>query len=97
MASECGHRLLPIPCRTRQHRSVAHLPKTRKSTVAKRTSTPESTRAEEVGEVRSGLRKVDTSTPRSDPLQRNPLLRHPSFIRAVCVDAHVRICPGGAQ
>ena len=37
------------------------------------------------------------TTSRSAPLSSCPLLRHSSFIRAVCVDAHVRICPGGAQ
>ena len=44
-----------------------------------------------------GLRQVDTTTPRSASLSRRPLLRHPSFIRAVCVNAPVRICAGGAQ
>ncbi len=36
-----------------------------------------------------GVREVDRNL--------GSLSRHPSFIRAVCVDAHVRICPGGAQ
>src|ERR1017187_8475251 len=88
MASECRHRLLPIPCCTRQHRSTATLPQTRQSTVAKRTGTSQSTRAEELGEAHSSLRQVDTNTPRSAPLPGCPLLRHSSFIRAVCVDAH---------
>ena len=45
----------------------------------------------------SGLRPVDTHTPNPASLSSRPLQRHPSFIRAVCVDAHVRIRPGGAQ
>ena len=45
----------------------------------------------------SGLRQMDTNTPHPASLSRCPLLRHSSFVRAVCVNAHVRICPGGAQ
>src|SRR5216684_3605403 len=40
---------------------------------------------------------VDSSTPRSAPLSRCTLLRHSFFVRAVCVDALVRICAGGDQ
>ena len=36
-----------------------------------------------------GVREVDRSL--------GSLSRHPSFRRAVCVDAHVRICAGGDQ
>jgi hypothetical protein len=71
--------------------------KTRQSAVAKRSGSSQSTAREEVGEVYSGLREVDTTTPRSAPLSPRPLLRHPSFIRAVCVDAPYGSAPGGAQ
>src|SRR5229473_3435245 len=40
---------------------------------------------------------VDSSTPSSAPLSRRTLLRHSSFVRAVCVDAPVRIWAGGDQ
>jgi len=36
-----------------------------------------------------GVREVDRSL--------GSLSRHPSFRRAVCVDAHIRICAGGDQ
>jgi hypothetical protein len=36
-------------------------------------------------------------TPRSALLSRCTLLRHSSFVRAVCVNALVRICAGGGQ
>jgi group II intron reverse transcriptase/maturase len=57
----------------------------------------QSTRKEEVGVTYSGFQQVDTHTSNPAPLSSSPLLRHSSFIRAVCVDAHVRIRPGGAQ
>jgi hypothetical protein len=44
-----------------------------------------------------GLQQVDTHTPNPASLPSRPLQRHSSFIRAVCVDAYVRIRPGGAQ
>jgi hypothetical protein len=40
---------------------------------------------------------VDSFAPRSALLSRCTLLRHSSFVRAVCVDALVRICAGGDQ
>jgi hypothetical protein len=40
----------------------------------------------------SGPGEVDTTTPNPASLSRCLLLRHSSFIRAVCVDALVRIC-----
>ena len=43
------------------------------------------------------LELVDSSAPRSAPLSRCGLLRYSSFVRAVCVNALVRICAGGAQ
>src|SRR5439155_11770675 len=48
-----------------------------------------------VGTLHPSLEPVDSSTPRSAPLSRCTLLRHSSFVRAVCVDALVRICAGG--
>ncbi|MCU1296599.1 MAG: hypothetical protein JWO91_877, partial [Acidobacteriaceae bacterium] len=49
-----------------------------------------------VGNVSPSLEPVDSSTPRSAPLSRRTLLRHSSFVRAVCVNALVRICAGCA-
>jgi hypothetical protein len=86
-----------IPCCSRQHRSVAYLQATRESAVAERSGSSQSTRQHEVGVTHSGLRQVDTRTPNPAPLSSRPLQRHSSFIRAVCVDALVRICAGGAQ
>jgi len=41
------------------------------------------------------VRKVDTAPTSPAPVSRSSLLRHSSFIRAVCVDALARICVGG--
>jgi len=40
---------------------------------------------------------VDTAPESPAPLSPSSLLRHSSFIRAVCVNALVRICAGGDQ
>src|SRR5262249_55004352 len=48
-----------------------------------------------LGTLYPSLEPVDSSTPSSAPLSRCTLLRHPSFGRAVCVDAPVRIWAGG--
>jgi hypothetical protein len=40
---------------------------------------------------------VDTAPESPAPLSSSSLLRHSSFIRAVCVNALVRICAGGDQ
>src|ERR1700730_6362316 len=97
MASEGGHWLLPIPCCSREYRSAAHLQTARQSTLAECSCPSQSTRQEEVGIPDSGFQQVDTPTPNPASLPSRPLQRHSSFIRAVCVDAHVRIRPGGAQ
>jgi hypothetical protein len=64
--------------------------------VAERSGSSQSTRQNEVGVTHAGLRQVDPQTPSPAPLSPSPLLRHSSFIRAVCVDALVRICAGCA-
>ena len=66
------------------------------SALAERSGLPKPTRKEEVGVTHSGLQQVDTHTPNPASLSTRPLQRHSLFIRAVCVDAHVRIRPGGA-
>src|SRR5437899_4486079 len=58
---------------------------------------PQPARTDAVGTFYPSLEPVDSSTPRSAPLSRCTLLRHSSFVRAVCVDALVRICAGGDQ
>jgi hypothetical protein len=94
-ASEGRHRLLPIPCCSREYRSAANLQTTRESALADHSGSSRSTRKEEVGVTDSGLRQMDTHTPNPASLSSRPLPRHSSFIRAVCIDAHVRICAGG--
>src|SRR5439155_24839192 len=58
---------------------------------------PQPARTDAVGTFYPSLEPVDSSTPRSAPLSRCTLLRHSSFVRAVCVDALVRIRAGGDQ
>src|SRR5260221_7891005 len=58
---------------------------------------PQPARRDVLGTFYPSLEPVDSSTPRSAPLPRRSLLRHSSFVRAVCVDALVRICAGGDQ
>src|SRR6266404_4434947 len=58
---------------------------------------PQSTRKDVLGTFYPSPEPVDSSTPSSAPLSRRTLLRHSSFVRAVCVDAPVRICAGGDQ
>src|SRR6266403_6089970 len=58
---------------------------------------PQSTRKDVLGTFYPSPEPVDSSIPSSAPLSRRTLLRHSSFVRAVCVDAPVRICAGGDQ
>src|SRR5262245_45857199 len=58
---------------------------------------PQSALKDVLGTFDPSLEPVDSSTPRSAPLSRCTLLRHSSFVRAVCVNAPVRICAGGDQ
>jgi hypothetical protein len=51
-------------------------------------------RTDALGTSHPSPEPVDSSTARSAPLSRCTLLRHSSFVRAVCVDALVRICAG---
>src|SRR5664280_2733684 len=89
--------LLPIPRCPRQHDSVAHLQTSRVQAMAECSGPPQSARKDVLGTFYPNLEPVDSSTPRSAPLSRCTLLRHSSFVRAVCVDALVRICAGGDQ
>src|SRR5665213_515733 len=50
-----------------------------------------------MGAIYPSLGKVDSTAPSSTPLSRGALLRHASFVRAVCVNALARICAGGDQ
>src|SRR6266850_6171854 len=56
---------------------------------------PQSTRKDAPGTFYPSPELVDSSTPSSAPLSRCTLLRHSSFVRAVCVNALVRILCGG--
>src|ERR1035441_8591923 len=96
MAMESRIRLLPIPCCSRQHRPVVHLQASPPSTMAKRSGSPQSNREKEVGEIYASLRQMDPKAPHPASLSRGSLLRHSSFVRAVCVDALARISAGAA-
>src|SRR5713226_8588963 len=87
--------LLPIPCCSREHDSVAHLQASRVPAMAECSGPPQSARKDALGTFYPSPETVDSPTPSSAPLSRCTLLRHPSFVRAVCVDALVRICAGG--
>src|SRR6266851_5132817 len=97
MAPEGRAGLLPIPRGSREHDSVAHLQTSRVQAMAECSDAPQPARTDALGTFYPSLEPVDSSTPRSAPLPRRSLLRHSSFVRAVCVDALVRICAGGDQ
>src|SRR5262249_6868424 len=50
-----------------------------------------------MGSSPSSLEPMDSSTPCSASLSRCALCRHASKVRAVCVNALVRICAGGVE
>ena len=50
-----------------------------------------------VGATNPTVEPMGSPTSRPASLSRRTLLRHSSFVRAVCVDALVRICAGGDQ
>src|SRR5260370_2356529 len=95
MASHCCAGLLPIPCCARQHDSVAHLSTTCQPAVAECPHTAQSASTGAVGATYSTVEPMGSPTSRPASLSRRTLLRHSSFVRAVCVDALVRICAGG--
>src|SRR5713101_4108304 len=97
MAPEGCAGLLPIPRCSREHDAVAHLQTSRVQAMAECSGPPQSTRTDALGTFYPSPEPVDSSTPRSAPLSRRTLLRHSSFVRAVCVDALVRIWAGGDQ
>src|SRR6266481_6454883 len=91
MAPEGCAVILPIPRFSREHDSVAHLQTSRVQAMAECSGPPQSARTDAMGTFYPSPELVDSSTPRSAPLSRCTLLRHSSFVRAVCVDALVRI------
>src|SRR5580658_867584 len=97
MAPEGCAGLLPIPRSPREHDTVAHLQTSCVQALAERFGPPQSARKDALGTLKPSLESVDSAPPRSAPLSRCTLLRHASFLRAVCVDALVRICAGGDQ
>src|SRR5664280_2398002 len=88
--------LLPIPRCPRKHDAVGHLQTSRVQAIAECSGSPHSALKDVLGTFYPNLEPVDSSPPRSAPLSRCTLLRHSSFVRAVCVDALVRICAGCA-
>jgi hypothetical protein len=81
-----------VPGNTTQ---VAHLQPTCRLVVAERVDSPQSACTTWLGSAYPDLDPMDSSTPRLASLSRRSLQRHPSSIRAVCVNAHVRIRAGG--
>src|SRR5262249_53675882 len=97
LASEGGAGLLPIPCRSGQHRSVTCVHVSPTLVVAECFDPSESTGGGGVGSSPSSLKPLDSPTPCSASLPRCAFCRHASTVRAVCVNALVRICAGGAE
>src|SRR6516164_9767490 len=97
MASEGRQRLLPIPRGARKYPTAEHLQAAHQPAVVSGTRTPQSACPQKVGGSHSVVRTVDTAPESPAPLSSSSLLRHSSFIRAVCVNALVRICAGGDQ
>ncbi len=98
MASEGRAGLLPIPRCARQHESITRFPASRMPTVAEHPGSSQSTRAGAMGSSHRIAGPVDSPAPSSASLSRQTLRRSPSSsVRAVCVNAHVRICAAGDQ
>src|ERR1035441_4697550 len=96
MAPEGCAGILPIPRSSREHDAVAYLQTSRVQAMAECSGPPQPARTDALGTLYPSLEPVDSSTPHSAPLSRCTLLRRSSFVRAVCVDALVRICAGCA-
>ena len=77
-------------------RSCASSNATRWLVVADGFSPSQSTGTDAMGSSLSPLDPVDSSTPCFASLPRRALRRYPSTVRAVCVNALVRICAGRA-
>ena len=88
---------LPIPRGARKYPTAEHLQAAHQPAVVSGTRTPQSACPQKVGGSHSVARTVDTAPESPAPLSPSSLLRHSSFIRAVCVNALVRICAGGDQ
>ena len=97
MASQGWAGLLPIPCCSGQLDTVAHLLPTHWLVVAERSSPSQSAGTGAVGSSFPSVDAVDSSTPHSASLPRCTLRRQPSTVRAVCVNALVRICAGATS
>ena len=83
-----------VPGNTGQLRifQASHLP-----VVAERSRPSQSTRAGGLGPSQPTAQPVDSATHAFCILILTTLRRHSSSVRAVCVNAHVRICAGGDQ
>jgi hypothetical protein len=89
--------LLPIPCGSGQLDPATHLPASRWLVVAGGLSPSQSAGTDAIGASLPTLAPVGSATPRSASIFRRALRRHSSRVRAVCVNALVRICAGGDQ
>ena len=97
MAPEGRAGLLPIPRCSGEHDSVAHLQTSRVLALAECSGPSQSTRTDAVGTAYPLLNRWIPPPRVLHPYPDGTLLRHSSLVRAVCVDALVRICAGGDQ
>src|SRR6185436_3565913 len=97
MAPEGCAGLLPIPRSPWEHDSAAHLQTSRVQSMAECSGPPQPARKDALGTIYPSLEPMDSTTPGSASISCCTLLLHSSFVRAVCVDALVRIYAGGDQ
>ena len=86
--------LLAIPCRPWQFESAQCLQASTVQVVASGSKSSQPTRRETLAAVKSVAGTLDSIPPSSAPLSSSSLCRQASKVRAVCVNAPVRICGG---
>jgi hypothetical protein len=97
VAAEGRFGLLPLSRRSGKLASVGNLPASASPIVADGTDPSQSTRLCELGAAQPAFRPMDSSSPRFASLSYGTLRRHTSKAEAVCVEALVRFCAGGAE
>ena len=89
--------LLPIPCCSRQQRDAWPVPESALLAVAASFLYVAVNGKLAWDRLSLGLQPLDSLPRVLASLSQRSLRRHSSEVRAVCVDAHVRICAGGDQ
>src|SRR5215831_7053447 len=97
MASEGRSGLLPIPCCSWQFESAQCLQASTVQVVASSSKSSQPARRETLAAAKSAAGTLDSISPSSAPLSPSSLCRQASKVRAVCVNAPVRICAGLCQ